>query len=160
LKNFGLIFESKEEKGTFIAPQYLPEELGRNESKLLPDNVMINFLSKYGPFSENLYWKKGICFQNELEQNCIVKLHDNSLEVLAEGGEASYSLQAEICQAFVQLSKNANAEITLDGRRVSWQALEEAIKDGMPKIRDCSGKVVAVSLFERFFEKGTGTFRK
>ena len=172
LENFGLIFEPREEKDVFIAPQYLPDELGRDGRKLLkiveknlvlaftfhfprflPDNVMINFLSKYGPFSENLYWKNGICFQNQLGQNCVVKLKDNSLEVLTEQGAVSFSLQAEICQAFVQLSKNANAEITFDGIRVSWQKLVGAMEDDIPKIRDCTGKAVPIHLFGRFFEK-------
>ncbi len=178
LKKFKLIFETTEKdeeteeiKTIYIAPQYLPDELSADGKRMLrmiqnklsqafvfafpkymPDNVMVNFLSEYGPYSENLYWKKGICFQNQAGQDCIVRLlNDNSLEVMAPPGESSYALQAQVCHAFVELSRKANAEIIIDGLRVSWQDLVANRADGILKFRDKDNKPVEIALFDRFF---------
>lgn len=149
LKSFELIFEPKGES-FYIAPQYLPERLDSTEQKLhniilgdlslvfvfrfpkfLPDNVMINFLSRYGPYSNDIYWKNGICFSSEHGANCIVHFEESnrSLKVYSKTDHISRSLQNEICQAFVELSRNANAEISLDGEIfASWQELEKYAK--------------------------------
>jgi len=184
LKKFKLIFETKEEEeAIYIAPQYLPAEPTPETQKALriiekdlkrafifafpkfmPDNVMINFLSHYGPFSENLYWKNGICFQNQQDQTCIVRLLDsNRLEVLTEPGEKAFALQAEVCRAFVDLSKKANAEIILDGHRVSWQKMLKARRDGLTIMYDEDENPVETALFDPFFshyalEVETGAF--
>lgn len=146
LKNFELIFETqKGDKVFYIAPLYLPDELNEeaqeffdsiflNSSlafifrfpKFVPENVMINFLCRYGPFSKKSYWKNGIHFINEKNVDCIV-LHDEtqkSLLVYTQKGQDSEKLQKEVCQAFVELSKYANAEISVDGKNfASWQDL-------------------------------------
>ncbi len=173
LKNFRLIFQPQNQEGIFITPQYLPKSLtGKPRKalafieanlahifsfhfpKFLPDNVIVNFLCQYGPFSNDLYWKNGICFKNEFGQDCKVELDGNSLHVFTKDDKSHYALQAEICHAFVTLSKRANAEISLDGCRVSWQKLNEARKNNINKILDCSGQYVAVSHFDRFFIRG------
>lgn len=172
LKTFGLIFETQEEGATvFIAPNYLPEELSYDAKKLLrshervlvpafrfafpkflPDNVMVNFLSRYGPYSDKLYWKNGIFFTNSEGQRALVKLEENTLEVYSEQGEQSYALQAEICRAFVDLSGNAGAELTVNGRTVSWQMLEKANEQKAENalVPDTDGNLVPVAQFARF----------
>mgnify|MGYP005841848625 CR=1 FL=1 len=148
LKKFELIFENEENgQPVFIAPQYLPEQLAPTEQnlydmilddlslafvfrfpKFLPDNVMINFLSRYGPFSKKMYWKNGICFTDANKAKCIVEFEEQQkqLTVYSQDTEHCRALQREVCQAFVELSRNANAEISLDGKVfASWQDLEK-----------------------------------
>lgn len=147
LQKFELIFKrSGDSPPTYIAPQYLPECLSYNEksfyssakerlsrvftfrfTKFVPENLMINFLSRYGPFSNNVYWKHGIYFNYE-RQECIVELtlEGEILEVYAGNGLETYDLQQRICNAFVELGKNAQAEISLDNNIwVSWQELKK-----------------------------------
>jgi len=179
LNNFGLIFEPRNKPNTYISPQYLPPKLGEEAQDALdfttsklslaftfrfprffPDNVMINFLSKYGPFSRNLYWKNGICFQSQTGQDCMVQLAaNNTLKVFTIDDPSAYALQSEVCRAFVELSKNANAEIILKERHVSWQELSEAVKNQVDKIKDCEGHYVTVTQFERFFDELGGRLK-
>ncbi len=182
LKSFELIFETQEAGQTYyIAPQYLPNYLESNEQELydmikddlpqafvfrfpkfVPDNVMINFLSRYGPFSKKMYWKNGICFTNANKAKCIVNFEEatNSLFVFSQDTEHCHALQREVCQAFVELSRNANAEISLDGEVfASWQELEK-YKDLYPQnpalqFFAVDGKTpLYVKDFARFFGKG------
>lgn len=145
LKTFKLIFAAEGEEGVYIAPQYLNRvsdsdkrnlyeshkedlELGFvfRFPKFMPDNVMVNFLSTYGPYSRKEYWRDCIFFRkNKLK--CIVDLDGDKQELrVYTGTEAeARELQAEVCAAFVDLSKNARAEISLDGQIfASWQELK------------------------------------
>ena len=70
---------------------------------------------------------------------------------MAPAGESSYALQAQVCHAFVELSRKANAEIIMDGFRVSWQDLVANRADGILKFRDKDNKPVETTLFDRFF---------
>lgn len=174
LENFELIFQPKDE-ALYIAPQYLDDELEpevRNAyeiilddlkpaftfrfPKFVPENIMINFLSRYGPFSRKLYWKNGICFRTADRGNCIVTFDETagSLTVYTlPDSPGSHSLQAEVCKAFVELGRNARAEIALAGHPfVSWQELVDAEKDGINKIRAVDGSPVEVEDYDRFFE--------
>ncbi len=146
LQKFELIFHPKGEKRpVYIAPQYLPDSLSRKEVVLynsalekmtrvfvfrftgfIPENVMINFLSRYGPSSNNVYWKNGIYFTAE-NQDCIVNLapENNSFEVYMGNGPGTKDLQQKICKEFAELGKNAMAVVSLDNNFfVSWQELE------------------------------------
>lgn len=141
LKNFELIFE--EATHQYIAPQYLPEDLSgeaqtmfnftkRNLkqvfvfkfTRFMPDNVMVNFLSRYGPYSDKIYWKSGILFSKN-GQPCIVEQpEENILRVCASKYEDSDALQQEICAAFRKLSNTTAVEISLDGTYfVAWDEL-------------------------------------
>lgn len=174
LTEFQLIFEAKEEgTGVFIAPQYLPAALNRDaqiqfeKSKrrlapafvfhfpnFVPDNVMVNFLSRYGPYSDKIYWKSGISFTSKEETDCIVEFDEpgRNLLVFTSADEKSHVLQAEVCRAFVELSKNANAQIALEGKPlVAWQVLAKAEKDGFDKIHALDETPVSVSEYARFF---------
>lgn len=167
LKTFGLIFEAIEEgQSVFIAPNYLAPTLSPDAQRLLnshqralapafcfafprfmPDNVMVNFLSRYGPYSNQLYWKNGIFFTDEAGRRALVKRTGQTLEVLAEPGEGGQALQAEICRAFAELSGNANAELSVGGRTVSWQALSKAAGQGVADMPDVEGNYVPVAHF-------------
>lgn len=142
LKSFELIFE--EEAQQYIAPQYLPDALsgmaksGYNSTfnslklafsfrftRFMPDNVMVNFLSRYGPYSSKGYWKNGILFSKD-GQSCIVEYveSEDTLGVYTAKYADNEALQHEICQAFLDLSKGSSAELSLDGQTyVSWQQL-------------------------------------
>ncbi len=188
LKSFELIFQP-EGKAYFIAPQYLPEKLEPMAQqfynsifkkltlgfifrfpRFLPDNVMINFLSRYGPYSSEVYWKNGIFFTNDQGEECIVHFKEStkSLWVYGQENQATYALQREVCQAFIELSKNANAEISLDGEHfVSWQELEHYFEplaqhpDADQMIMDVDKKkMLHVRDFMRFSEKGEYRFEK
>jgi len=176
LQNFELIFKARtEEPDTYVAPQYLPDHLEGEAKdlyemirddleeafifrfpKFVPDNVMINFLSRYGPFSRQMYWKNGICFSNLNKEMCIVNFEESSGSLKVYTKKSSLHLQGEVCHAFVELSKSANAEISSEGRPpVSWRELEAAIKDGIDKIRAVDGSPVWVKDYTRFTEKYT-----
>lgn len=150
LKVFELIFEDSDDDGVFwIVPQYLPDELRGNAksgykmiskdlepafcfrfTKFMPDNVMINFLSRYGPFADKMYWRSGICFTNSAGVKCAVSYEESerSLIVLTDRWPGAAQLQREVCEAFYQLGKKANAEVSLEGKQfVSWQDLLEAV---------------------------------
>ncbi|RMG75718.1 MAG: hypothetical protein D6722_00510 [Bacteroidetes bacterium] len=159
LVNFELIFEDKEEKGLYISPQYLPEKPSRDAKRLIkafldewtsgftfrfprfvPDNVMINFLSRYGPYSNKVYWKRGIFFQSSSGVKCLVTYQDQSLTVQTTTHPQASSMQREICAAFVELSRNANAEVSLDGDVfVAWDELTKQHKIGSPKVEAVDG---------------------
>lgn len=146
LKTFKLIFAAGGEDQIYIAPQYLPTVLDSTTRDLyeshkeelqlafvfrfprfMPDNVMINFLSTYGPYSRKMYWRNGIFFKKD-DQKCIVELEDKSNALWVYTHQSSFftsHLKNEICAAFVELSKNTRAEISLDGQVfASWQELE------------------------------------
>jgi len=149
LKGFGLIYEELENPGTFIAPQYLPEKPSDETSDFLeglkvaldgqyflrysnfmPDNVMINFLSEKGPYSNQRIWRYGISFIDKSNCPCIVMMEDPKVDCLAirtKGGDTGLNLQYDICEYFRTRSKNAKIELSSDGENfVSWNELKKA----------------------------------
>lgn len=182
LKSFELIFEAKQtaedNKPYYIAPQYLPSQLQGNEktffdrifrtlsigfvfrfTRFVPDNVMINFLSRYGPYSNKVYWRNGIYFEKE-EEACVVQMNETSgdLSVYTARTPGGEDLQYEICQAFVALGKNSEASISLEGQLfANWQELEkEAEKfenDPQRRFWDCHKEsTLLLSDFLRFVQ--------
>ncbi|TAE51174.1 MAG: hypothetical protein EAZ89_10570, partial [Bacteroidetes bacterium] len=152
LTGFELIFEEKGKPGRFIAPQYLPEELSEDAQTLLdaqkerlysgfwyrftgymPDNVTVNFLSKYGPYSRELFWRHGISFQNNHGIEAIVRFDPANRNCQVQTNESieGKALQREIFEAFKELSRNAKAELSLDGTWfVPLESLTEASSMG------------------------------
>ncbi|MDZ7691394.1 MAG: COR domain-containing protein [Balneolaceae bacterium] len=98
LKKFELIFEKPEDPETFIAPQYLPEKPDQakfnnlwdsNEDPILVykypkyvhPSIMVQFMSRFGEFSEPLnYWKNGIILRKN-GVRVLVEHPKNSLKV-------------------------------------------------------------------------------
>jgi hypothetical protein len=171
-KQFDLIFEAKDETETFwIAPQYLPETLKNdksfnkqiNKSKLalvfrfsrfMPDNVMINFLSRYGSFAEDIYWKNGIYFtKNGID--CIVqKKNEKDLEVWIDKNQDGKTVLKEIVEAFTEFGKNAKTEISLDNQDfVSFQELKNDFEKGFREIKSLQGNRLEIEDFWFLFGK-------
>ncbi|WP_027001878.1 COR domain-containing protein [Hugenholtzia roseola] len=182
LLKFGLVFRiyDKEDKDReiYIAPQYLPKEIENKEARTLfqdtfeelklsyifafpryiPDNVVVNFWSKYGPFSSEVIYRTGIYFKKENRKFIVVfKEHNqdgeiiNQIQVYSHHQEADYTLLAEICQTLLDLSHNAYAEISHHQNDfVCYQTLCEAIEN-TPTIRSEQGNWVATSSFDFLF---------
>ena len=174
LQKFELIFQESEEKGIYIAPQYLPPELGEEAADLLaiiqedlevslyfrlpkffPENVMINFLSRYGPYSRKLYWESGICFSKETKTKCIVTYNEEEkcLCVHTQAHDRGRTLQREVLHALQELSNEAYSEVSLDGKAfVSWEALQKSHDSEIDKLWDVSGKYpITVADFRSLF---------
>jgi len=179
LLQFELIFEEKrKEKKTnfYVAPQYLPEKLSNKEqrtfddkfelqelcfvfkfSKFLPDNVIVNFLSRYGAYAEELIWKKGICFKHvhnrTVDWTVILDEAEKKLKVYATKGIKNSELERKFIDEFDALSKGAYAEISLDGVRfVSWRKLLEKYNNRNSEIEDTDSKTIPMSAFYHLLE--------
>jgi GTPase SAR1 family protein len=181
LKEFELIFETE---GEYIAPQFLPESLSKDTQnefnktkrrlspafrfrfpKFVPDNVMVNFVSRYGPYSDKVFWKNGISFTKEFSEphaagkaakwlDAIVEFdpETKTLSVFTESGPDSRPLLSEICHAFVQLSRNANAEVALPGQSfVKWQDLKEAHENKDEKVIATDKSRIPMAEFDFIF---------
>ena len=157
LKSFKLIFETveQEEEPTkiYIYPDYLPPTLNRDQRKLyraikstlketftlkftnyLPENVLINIISHYGPdTTDDFFWKNGICFTTEEGQIGIIEF-DPKTEYFTvftsknksdEKSQKSWQIQREICKIFNELGRNTAMEVALNPNDgfVSWEEL-------------------------------------
>lgn len=177
LTGFDLIFKERGKGDRYIAPQYLPETLPEEAQDQLddrlkslnsgfsfrftgymPDNVTVNFLCKYGPYSRELYWRTGIAFKNEANAEAVVRFDPQArlCEVHTAASPEGYALQREICQAFLILSRQAPAEISLDGAHfVSWRELTNCFELGNLRIqarhiRSGATQVLEASAFRHF----------
>lgn len=159
LTGFDLIFKERGKGDRYIAPQYLPEVLSEEAQTLLhdreealkagfsfrftgymPDNVTVNFLCKYGPYSSELYWRNGIAFKNQANAEAVVRFDPQArlCQVSTANSPEGKSLQREICQAFLALSKHAPAEVSLDGEHfVSWPEVKKCFELGNLRIQAC-----------------------
>ncbi|MCB9307695.1 MAG: TIR domain-containing protein [Lewinellaceae bacterium] len=172
LRNFELIFEDSDTPGVWVSPQYLPRAPKKGENGLydifmddvslafrfrfstyMPDNLMINFLSRYGPFSRKQYWQDAICFTNAEKVKCsVVKEDENTLAVATDDSAPGLSLQKEICEAFRELGKNAKTEIAVAGGPfVAWETLAADVADDRQKTRALDGSAVPVKPFLHLF---------
>ncbi len=154
LKNFKLIFEIEEqnEQGetskVYIYPDYLPEQLDAIASKFyraakkdlppafvlrfknyLPENVLINIISHYGPdMTDNVVWKNGIYFTHDGEK-AIIEFSTQEKQFLVFTGTslAAKQLQKKICEKFAEVGRNTAMEIAIDPTKgwVAWKALKE-----------------------------------
>lgn len=145
MKKFELIFELRDAKGEYIAPQYLEDKCGNEMAlkmfyearnlqhaftlhftKFLPKSVMMRFLSKYGSKSEaNLFWKYGICFFEEKKGVQVTYEHkyvtnnrkEDKIHVAIQDG--SKCIAGVICQTLREIidiqSNDDNVKIILHG---------------------------------------------
>lgn len=185
LEEFKLIFKAQgEDSGQYISPQYLPKNLDLNTQKVfnrdkkrlepvafrfrftrfIPDNVLINFLSEYGPCSNNVFWKNGIFFTLESpefgEVDGIVEFDEKekTFEVYAPQIPGGLDLQRTVCHKFVELSKLAKIEVALkDTPFVDWKELSDAWEEEDAKIRgtDIGRTYVYVQDFAHLLTKQT-----
>jgi hypothetical protein len=152
LQSFSLIFPKSGSSGKkFIAPQYLPDlednRVGEKERRLfmshqskltlrftlyfphiLPENIMVNLLSTYGPYSEDFYYKDAIYFVKEQDKDgCVIRSNEEMRQieiytkVSKEGNEVARSLFEEL----KKLGKKAEVHISAgDNKWVKAKLLE------------------------------------
>jgi internalin A len=144
LTHFKLIFEDKdpeekqENERYYVAPQYLSAEL-RGAARILknlvmeklnkkpgfyfrfpnfvPDHLMVQFVSTYGPLANQVYWRNGICFSG---QNTIAVLEldeaNNTLSIFSDGSMDGQRLERQVFDYLCELSgKNTKTELSIDG---------------------------------------------
>ncbi|NUQ26825.1 MAG: hypothetical protein HUU34_23015 [Saprospiraceae bacterium] len=136
LISFELVYEKKGD-GIYIAPQYLPKlpesgnahnifEGHKKEKKrrfilrypaLLPDNVMVNVLSKYGPYSSDAAYRNGIYFLKEgTEEACLIECDEDRqiISVFTRENEAADRVAKDVFDQFLSLSKKATVHLALE----------------------------------------------
>lgn len=152
LTSFKLVFERKSLK-TYISPQYLPPlpksgkafdtfEGLKEDRKLrfflrypgfLPDNVMVNVLSEYGPYARETVYRNGIFFRKEGATEACVIVCDEAeqcISVYTNENEAADQVAKDVFEQFMAKSKKApvhlsvNSEGWLDAR-VAREAFEK-----------------------------------
>jgi len=158
--NFQLVYKKKD-TNTYIAPQYLPElpaserdsfDFHKIEEtrrfllrypRLLPENVMINVLSKYGPYSREKVYRTGIRFIKEgTDEECVIECAEqdqSTISVYTNENEAADRVAKEVFEQFIALSKKATIHLSLDGKEwVDVRVAKEAIEKGknIPLIED------------------------
>ena len=154
LKSFKLIFETEEQneesnqpEKIYIYPDYLPDILDSAAMKLfrrakrnmsiafhlgfinyLPENVLINIISHYGPdTTDDVVWKNGIYFTTDQEEEAIIEFDPESgiFTVFTPKTPGAVMLQREICHRIKDLGRNTAIELALDLDQgfISWEAL-------------------------------------
>ena len=158
LISFELVFK-REIKGkiTFVAPQYLKNtnqsvnihetfEGYKEERTLLfelryprfmPENVMINVLSKYGPYSRGAVYKNAIYFIKENTTfGCLIESDEETRTVKVYTGREKVAqiVGKDVYEKFLSLSKKAILTISTNGGQhwVNCKGLEEALKNNYP----------------------------
>jgi internalin A len=153
LINFQLIYRKKSGGSViYIAPQYLPllSKAGRNARnaflgnetgktlrftlrypQFLPENVMVNVLSEYGPYALDAVYRDAIFFCKEGQiEGCVIKADEGKREIQvyttsSTGGDA---LAREVFEQFVTLSKKAALHIAVKaGEWVDVKPLQQAL---------------------------------
>ncbi len=175
-KQFDLLFEVEDKDEIFwIAPQYLDKKLEGNKifdkqldksklalvfrfSRFMPDNVMINFLSRYGSFAKDVYWKNGIYFTKN-EVDCIVfKENENELHIWIDKYQERKGTLKEIVEVFSEFGKNAKMEISLDNNDfVNLQELKNDNKKGFKQIKSLQGNPLQIKDFLFLFQNKNDT---
>ena len=141
LISFELVFRKKS-KGeiVYVAPQYLPN-LPSSGSTLslfdghknqflfqlkypdfLPENVMVNVLCNYGPYSLDSTFRDGIHFRTEnATTGCLIELDEpnRTIQVFADADQNYGQVAQDVFEKFVQLSKKATLLIA-DEKGENW----------------------------------------
>ncbi|MGB0522593.1 MAG: COR domain-containing protein [Flammeovirgaceae bacterium] len=182
LLRFRLIFEeSYESKAYYIAPQYLPETIEEKPREIrdaygltktglslsfamrfpqyIPDNVVVNFWSEYGPLSNKIYWKNGICFTKG-NRRCLVLFKEyghyedciNELSVYTENQESDQHLLKEVFDEFVKLSGYADAQVSVDGLSfVDVDLLRKCHENQINKVESMDGSQLDTEIYSFLF---------
>jgi internalin A len=170
MKQFDLIFPVKNRLGQFVAPQYLPEDIGGGKKaynrfkekpncihaftlyypRFLPRSVISRVICHFGNLSNDDYWKNGILFSKQSTDCLIEAFNDEKIKV--ELSSESLSLINEIFDKIYQVSgKNAEVQISLDGK--SFVAIKKLLTHPFqnPIITATNGEEL---LYESFIERG------
>jgi internalin A len=169
-KKFELLFEVQDKNETFwISPQYLPENLENNKSfqkqfdkssvklvfrfaTFMPDNVMINFLSRYGSFAKDEYWKNGIYFTKNDSDCIVIRENSTDLYVYTDKNQDNNKLLQEVCNAFVEFGKNAKTEISVNQKDfVVYSECKDNFERKAKEIKSLQGEILKMKDFEFLF---------
>ncbi len=174
MEKFELIFPTKNDPNTFVAPQYLPgnppagsfakdfnKGVARCQHHLftlhfpdfLPKSVIARFICRQGKLAEDTYWKHGILFDvqdptHETPFSVLVELaEDQRICVRAE--RAVHAVARQQLDILLEVAQQpGNVQISADGQHfVPWQALQEAVEVGNPRIKSSTGDWVDVAKF-------------
>ena len=166
LEGFELIFRRQD--GKYIAPQYLPKlaevnenaqnsikmvegnlpfRLGLRYPRFMPDNVMVNVLSKYGPdAARDTVYRDCISFTDaRLSLGCLIKADEEArtIELCAGSGADADQLVRAVYHKLLDLSKKAEVHVAVEaGKWVKREALTANMPDFLP-LADASGTVPA-----------------
>jgi len=166
LISFQLVYR-KQSGGSlvYIAPQYLPPLskaslnarnafLGNERGKplrftlrypqFLPENVMVNVLSEYGPYALDVVYRDAIFFCREgQKEGCVIKADEaqRQIMVFTTDTAAGDALAKEVFAQFVALSKKASLHIAVKAEEwVAVKSLQQALDtDEVPALPLVSG---------------------
>jgi len=97
----------------------------------MPENVMVNVLSKYGPYSIDQVYKDGIYFVTAEGESCVIELQDQGsgkqVCIHSEKSTSGLLLARDVFKKFRDLSKKAHIQLSPDGER--WADAERVIDD-------------------------------
>lgn len=174
---FDLIYRKVTDTGvSFVAPQYLPKLPTRGNAQaifnghkrekelqyelryphFMPENVMINLLSRYGPYAEGVVYSNAIYFlKHDGREGCVIELvadeDDTSIiQVYTRASAAGRQLAREVLNEFHKLSKKAKLHISATTPRqwVKIKILQKALAED-----NAQGEVVPTA-------DGNGVVRK
>lgn len=158
LISFQLIYRKKSGGSViYIAPQYLPplSKAGRNARnaflgnergkplrftlrypQFLPENVMVNVLSEYGPYALDAVYRDAIFFCKEgQKEGCVIKADEGKreIQVYTTSSTAGNALAREVFEQFVTLSKKAALHIAVEaGEWVDVKRLDKGSSMTLP----------------------------
>lgn len=155
LTSFKLVFQRKKQ-GDYISPQYLPPlpESGnaydtfeglKEERKLrftllypgfLPDNVMVNMLSEYGPYARETVYRNCIFFRKEgAEEACVIVCDEaqKSINIFTKENEAADQVAKDVFEQFMALSKKASVQLSINQK--DWMDAR-VIREAFDKNKD------------------------
>ena len=156
LNSFQLIYQKpsiQNKKNEFIAPQYLPrlEDKGRNDKssfeghkaektlrfrlhypRFMPENVMINVLSQYGPYSIDSVYRNAIYFIKEhSKEGCVIECNEaeKEVKVYTNLNDEADTVAKEVFEKFIELSHKAEVTITVkESEPVNCSVLKKALE--------------------------------
>lgn len=152
---FELVYPKKT-KGqlSYIAPQYLPPlpEQGKLRSlfeghrrdkslrfslrypRFLPENVMVNLLSQYGPYALDAVYRNAIYFAKEGDSaGCVIEADESAREirVYTSANQAGDRLAGAVFQNLLRLSKKAEVHVSaILNQWINAHKLTEALEAG------------------------------
>lgn len=128
LESFELIYK-KTESTKYIAPQYLPKlrksgnhrtifdghkqdltlQYSLHYTRFMPENIMVNVLSHYGPYSQSAVYRNAIYFQHaENREHCIIECIEN--ERVIHVYSKNKIISEEVYKKFIEYGKKAKVD--------------------------------------------------
>ncbi len=139
LLDFDLIYQKQSQAEiTYIAPQYLPllptsgnaltSFRGHKTEKelrftlkfprFIPENIMVNVLSKYGPYATDTVYLNAIYFiKDKSKEGCLIEcnVETREIEVYTSVNLEANHIAKEVYEKFIELSKKAEVHLSCNG---------------------------------------------